>query len=76
MYFNNDNVSDYFASLTRKDAPAELRLSPEQSDLLNRLDQLTRDIIRGWLLRGIDDANPPADLAERISSAASSIGTR
>jgi hypothetical protein len=67
MYALNDHVSDYFSSLTLKDAPEELGLSSEQSRLLGQLDHFTRDIIRGWLLRGLDAAEPPPDLAERVS---------
>jgi hypothetical protein len=68
IYANNDHVSDYFSCLTRKDAPSELGLSAEQTQLLDRLDQLTRDVIGGWLLRGVDAIKPPPDLAERVSA--------
>jgi hypothetical protein len=67
MYINSDSVSEYFSSLTAKDALVELQLSSEQSQLIGQLDQLTRNIIRSWMLRGLDGKKPPIDLADRVS---------
>jgi hypothetical protein len=45
-----------------------LKLSGEQVDLADRLDQTTRRALRGWLLRGLNDKTPPtaAELDERF----------
>lgn len=67
LLLNQDHASGYFSSLTEKTAAPALELSPEQSELLNRLDQLTRAIIQDWLLRGLDAAVLPSDMADRLS---------
>jgi hypothetical protein len=68
LRFTQDHSSNYFASLTGKPSAQALGLSTEQSQMLNRLDQLTREIIQDWLLRGLDAAAPPPDLADRLST--------
>ncbi len=41
--------------------------SAEQKGLCRRLDVLTRDTARAWVMRGLEDRNPPIDdLADRL----------
>jgi hypothetical protein len=61
--------SQLFSALSEEKIRAELKLSAEQADLEGRLEKLTRDIIRAWLLRDLDATPPPPPdvLGERLS---------
>ncbi len=62
-------LSPVFAALADGKVRSQLTMSDEQIDLARRLEALTRDIIRYWLFRGLEDAPPPspAVLGERLS---------
>ncbi len=61
--------SKLFADLGDVEVAKKLALSAEQRDQAGRLDELTRDVIRAWLLRDLDAMPPPpvAVLAARLS---------
>ena len=61
--------SKLFADLGGVNIARKLALSGEQGKLAGRLDELTRDVIRGWLLRDLKAVPPPpaTGLAERPS---------
>ncbi len=62
-------LSELFSALSDKEIRAELKLSEEQADLAGRLETLTRDVIKAWLLRDLDatPAPPPDVLENRLS---------
>ncbi len=62
-------LSQLFSALAEPRIRAELRLSAEQIGLSRQLDELTRDIIKAWLIRSLDTDQPPppAALSERLS---------
>ncbi len=61
--------SKLFADLDDVEIAKKLALSGEQRNLAGRLDELTRDVIRAWLLRDLGAAPPLSTtvLAERLS---------
>ena len=62
-------LSPLFTTLADPDDKTELHLSDQQRDLARQLDELTRDLIRAWLIRDLDADHPPklALLSERLS---------
>ncbi len=50
------NVSPLFAATTTASADPALRLRSKQVEICRKFESLTRDIIRTWLLRGLDAA--------------------
>ena len=70
--------SKLFSALSDKKIRAELRLTAEQADLAGRLEKLTRDVIKAWLLRDLDATPPPsADvLSQRLSERGDRLRTR
>jgi hypothetical protein len=71
-------VSELFSVLPQGTIRAQLKLSSEQVTLMDRLERLTRDIIKGWLLRDLD-ATPVQSsevLAERLSDTGDRIRKR
>ncbi len=61
--------SRVFSALSEPRARSELKLSAPQIGMVTQLEKLTRDVIRAWLLRGLDATPPPPPdvLAERLS---------
>ncbi len=61
--------SKLFADLADAEIAKKLALSGEQRDLAGRLVELTRDVIRAWLVRDLEAVPAPsaAVLAERLS---------
>jgi hypothetical protein len=61
--------SELFWALSERKIRAELGLSAQQDDLVGRLEKLTRDVIKAWLLRDLDATPPPPPdvLAARLS---------
>lgn len=51
-------LSKLFTALASPRVKAEVALSPEQADLIGRLDVLTRDIVRGSLILPADNPRP------------------
>jgi hypothetical protein len=62
-------LSPLFAALADPKNAKEVLLSPGQADLARRLEDLSRDVIKAWLLRDLDaDPSPtPAVLSQRLS---------
>jgi hypothetical protein len=62
-------LSKLFSVLRDPKKTAALGLSKNQVELAGRLEQLTRDIIKAWLLRELDSGPPPSTDAqlERLS---------
>ncbi len=62
-------LSLLFTAAAGPEIHKELGLDQKQIDLVRRLEKLTREITRDWLLRGLDADPPPlpAILAERLS---------
>ncbi len=67
--FNPTKSSKLLGDLGNSDVTKRLALSGEQVELARRLIELTRDIIRAWLLRDLEAVPPPpvTVLAERLS---------
>ena len=61
--------SKLFADLGDAEIAKKLAVSGEQRNLAGRLGELTRDLIRAWLLRDLEAVPPPPAtvLAERLS---------
>jgi hypothetical protein len=61
--------SKLFADLGDVEIAKKLGLSAEQREQAGRLDELTRDVIRAWLLRDLEAMPPPSAtvLAARLS---------
>jgi hypothetical protein len=62
-------VFDSFAALAKPDPGGPLSLSPEQAELVRRLDGTARAVLRAWLLRGLDQkpTPPAAELVDRLA---------
>jgi len=52
-------VSPLFTAIIGPAADPGLRLRDEQVQLCRKLEALARDVVRGWMLRGLDAAPPP-----------------
>jgi hypothetical protein len=70
--------SKLFADLADVQTGEKLALSADQSKLVRNLNELTRDIIRAWLLRYLDAVPPPPAtiLAERLSDRGDGLRAR
>lgn len=67
-------VSPLFLALTDAKARSSLDLTDRQCDLAGRLDELTRDVLKAWLLRDLDAAIPPSlDVLEQRLSGLSEV---
>jgi len=62
-------LSRLFTAVASPEIQKELGLDRKQIDLARQLEQMTREIIKDWLLRGLDTNPPPlpAVLTERLS---------
>ena len=58
------DLSKLFSVLRDPKKKAALALSKNQFELASRLEQLTRDIIKAWLLRELDSVPPPPTEAQ------------
>jgi hypothetical protein len=71
-------ISPLFKALVDPKNSRDLRLSPEQLDLVRRLEELTSDVIKAWLLRDLDARAPtaPAALSERLAEGGKRLRNR
>jgi hypothetical protein len=72
------SVSPLFAAIADPNISRDLLLSSEQKELVRRLHELTRDVIKAWLLRGLDSdpAPAPAVLVERLAESGDRLRDR
>jgi len=69
------HASDLFEVLLRRGSPGDaIGLSVSQAELVRQLDELAREFLRAWLLRGLDE-QPPSGL-EELSQRLGEAGTR
>jgi hypothetical protein len=71
-------ISPLFKALVDPKNSRDLCLSPEQLDLVRRLEELTRHVIKAWLLRDLDARAPttPAALSERLAEGGKRLRNR
>jgi len=68
LHVEAEKLSQVFTTLADRAECIRLAMTDEQIALVRRLEVLTREIIKSWLTRGLDDTPPPASdtLAERL----------
>ena len=76
--FTLQKYSKLFADLAEPEVAKKLAISPEQSALIRRVDELTRDAFRAWLERDLETVPPPAatDLEGRLSDRGDHLRSR